>query len=87
MTSKATIRKQIEGAVAGNHTSWHIGVTGDPVARKAQLGTPLNWLQWEAESEPTALDIQDEFVKKGMLLSGSSEKSGKSGKYIYIFTE
>jgi len=84
MTSKATIRKQIESAVAGSCASWHIGVTDEPVARKARLGTPLNWLQWEAESEKVALEIREEYIKRGMQVSGNSDSPGR---YIYIFTE
>lgn len=80
MTSKADIRKQIENTVGGRYQDWQIGTTEDPVVRKAQLGNPLTWLQWQADSETAAADIRTEFVQKGMILSGAA------GRYVYIFT-
>jgi len=84
MTSKSDIRKQIESTVGGRYRDWQIGVTEDPLVRKAQLGNPLTWLQWQADSEESAGEIRDEFVNKGMMLSGRS--GPPSGDYVYTFT-
>jgi hypothetical protein len=83
MTSKTTIRKQIESTVGGRYSDWQIGLTAEPVARKAKLGNPLNWLQWQADSQQSAREIREEFANKGMR---PSSRTDKIGQWVFIFS-
>lgn len=83
MPSETTIKRQIETTVSGKYSDWHIGVTDDPLVRKAQLGNPLSWLQWPAESTKSALNILKYFKSKGM--KPTDVGAEESGKYVYIF--
>lgn len=82
MASESTIRTQIEQIVGGDYFSWTIGVTDDPVSRKAHHGNPLNWFHWQADSREIATDIKNYFVGKG-LKNGNKETN--SGVFIYLF--
>lgn len=81
MASDSTIISQIEKTVGGKYLDWKIGITDDPAHRKAQFGNPLSWLQWKADSEQAAQNVERYFSKKGMI---SARKASKSAKYVYI---
>lgn len=80
MVSASTIIQQIESAVGGRYSDWQIGVTDDTVARRAKLGNPLTWLQWQVKSDQDAQKILNDFLQKGMKKFGSV----KSAKFVYI---
>lgn len=80
MADEATIQKQIESAVEGKYAGWRIGITDNPTKRKADLGNPLHWLQWEADSVEVARRVADHFVNKGM----ASATGPDPGRYVYI---
>lgn len=82
MASESVIKEQIERMVKGRYSTWVIGLTKDPGERKAQVGQPLNWLHWRAESERAAGIVLQHFVQRGM---ESNENSAKLAKYIYVF--
>ncbi len=82
MASKKTIVQQIEHSIQDEHGAWSIGVTPDPAARKAGLGNPLSWLQWQADSEDAASDILNDLVQSGVNRSGPA---GQTGTFVYIF--
>ncbi len=82
MASEKTIIRQIENTVSAKYTDWKIGITDDPAKRKAALGNPLNWLQWQADSNHDAQNVVNYFVKKGMKRSGVANKTAI---YVYIF--
>lgn len=82
MASKNTIVQQIENTIQGEFSSWSVGVTSDPAVRKAQLGNPLSWLQWQADSDKVAKQALDEIVGKGARRSGPVSQSGT---FVYIF--
>ncbi|MFQ5637537.1 MAG: hypothetical protein ACE5IR_06030 [bacterium] len=81
MASEKIIKQQISHTVKGKYEDWLIGVTDDPIARKAQLGNPLDWLLWEADSEDVATKVKKHFVR---LCMKSSRSPAKSGKFVYI---
>ncbi len=76
MAASLTIIDQIEKTVDGDYEEWQIGLTDDSASRKAELGNPLSWLQWQAESFQEAQKVLDHFFKKGMGNAGSIKKSG-----------
>lgn len=81
MAASLTIIDQIEKAVDGDYEDWQIGLTDDSASRKAELGNPLSWLQWQAETFQDAQKVLDHFFKKGMGNAGSIKKIGD---VIYI---
>lgn len=85
MSSAMIIKQQIEKTVSGHYSDWKIGITHDPTGRKAQLGNPLSWLQWKADTEREAWDVAQEFLEKGMKSAGGT--TPKAAEYVYIFTE
>lgn len=80
--SEGTIERQIVQTVSEDYSTWTIGVTDKPALRKAQVGNPLNWLQWKADSEQAALNIERYFLQKGMK---PDKGAPSSGQYVYIF--
>ncbi len=80
MTEAATIKDQIERAVAGRYSDWQIGLTNDPRATRAKLGNPLSMVQWKAKSAAAAGRIVEHFVKLGMRRSVTNSK----GSFVYI---
>jgi len=81
MASEATIKAQIEKIVGDIYSEWEIGVTDDPTNRKAQLGNPLSWIHWKADSEQAARNIKLYFLQKGMKSVG---RAPKSANYVYL---
>lgn len=82
MTLEATIKKQISHTAGNDYSTWTIGVTNKPALRKARVGNPLSWLQWKADSEQAALNVERYFLQRGM----KQDKGVPSeGHYVYIF--
>ena len=84
MASDAIIKAQIERIVSGRYSEWGIGVTDDPTNRKAQLGNPLSWIQWNADSGDAARNIKRYFLQKGFKSVG---RAPKSANYVYILLD
>ncbi len=76
MASVAIIIQQIETTVRRKYADWLIGVTVDSAERKAELGNPLNWVQWQADSPEDALNVLRHFSVLGMQPSGSTTAAG-----------
>ncbi len=81
MASEKTIKKQIEKTVNGKYSDWQIGLTNYPAQRKAQLGYPLSWLQWQANSEQAARNVERYFLQKGMHSAGPGPEEAT---FVYI---
>ena len=64
------------------YSQWTIGVTDDPVKRKVVHGNPKAWIQWNADTEQAARNVEAHFIAKNM-------KGGTGGlggaDYVYIF--
>lgn len=71
-----------EGKIGGNYKAWTVGVTDGPARRNAEHGFPLEWHQWDADSEYEARNIEDYFLEKGC--NGGSGGPGKAD-YVYIY--
>jgi hypothetical protein len=82
MASERTIIKQIEKTVRGKYSDWQIGITDYPAQRKAQLGYPLSWLQWQADADQAARNVERHFLQKGMHRAGAVPKRAK---FVYMF--
>ncbi len=86
MVSKSTIISEIDYRVNNvktpDYSAWTIGVTDQPATRKHQHDDPKHWMQWNADSEQDARDIETHFKNKGM-------KGGTGGRgnadWVYIF--
>lgn len=83
MASDAIIIQQIESTAEGRYQEWLIGVTKDAATRKAELGNPLNWLQWQADSDAQATMVQRHFTDLGMH-KDRVDKSGGATVYILL---
>ncbi len=81
MSDESGIINEIESK-ARIYTSWTIGITNDPDARKQANGNPLTWYQWKAPSEGAAKRIEKYFLDKGMK---SDTKKAEYPTYIYLF--
>ncbi len=81
MATEATIIKQIEKTAAGKYSDWLIGLTDDPAVRKAQLDNPLSFLQWKADTERAAKNVERYFLAKGMHSAGAAPQSAL---HVYI---
>ena len=81
MASENYIIRQVKEITTGKYTKWQIGLTGEPLNRKAQLGNPLTWLHWKADSEQEARNVERFFLDEG--LKGAGATTG-SGVYVYI---
>lgn len=84
MASKATIITQIERTTEGQYADWQIGITDDPMNRRAQLGHPLSWVHWQTNSRKQAEAIRQYFLSKGMSYAG---KIKETGNYVYILLQ
>jgi len=86
MVSKSTIMSEIESRVQSAKTKkysiWTIGVTDDPQTRKQKHDDPKYWMQWNADSEQDARDIESHFIDKGMK---GGTGGGGSADWVYIF--
>ena len=79
---KAAIEKRVNSTEKKDYSIWTIGVTDDPTRRKAEHGSPKYWMQWNADSETAARNVEKYFLGKGM--KGGTGGSGKAD-YVYIF--
>lgn len=82
MASETDIKAAIEGIVGGKYSIWTIGVTDDPNRRRTEHGKPGAWLQWDADTETDARNVEKHFLDKG--LKGGGGGSGRAD-YVYIF--
>ncbi len=82
MASENYIIRQIADITAGKYTEWQIGLTNEPLSYKAQLGNPLTWLHWKADSEQEARNTERFFLDKG--LKGTRGTTTGPGVYVYI---
>lgn len=53
MASESAIKAAIEGIIS-SPSNWTIGVTDDPVRRRAEHGNPAGWRHWNADTETAA---------------------------------
>lgn len=81
MASESAIKAAIEGIIV-SPSNWTIGVTDDPVHRKAEHGNPSGWRHWDADTETAARNVESYFIAKGM--KGGTGGGGRAD-YVYIF--
>ena len=82
MASETTIKAGIERLV-GTYSLWAIGLTDDPERREAEIGNPMGWRQFDADTEQVAKNVESHFVGKGM--EGDTGGRVTRAKYVYIF--
>jgi len=76
------IEERVRKSKVPKYSSWTIGITADPETRKSQHGNPGYWLQWEADRESDAREIEKHFLDKGMK---GDTGGGQRPIYVYIF--
>lgn len=79
---KAAIEQRVKSTESKKYSIWTIGVTDDPGRRKTEHDNPQYWMQWDADSETAARNVETHFLDKGM--KGSGGGPGKAD-YVYIF--
>ena len=82
MASETDIKAAIERVVGGKYSIWTIGVTDDPNRRRTEHGNPGSWIQWNADTEQAARNVESYFLAKGMKGGGGG---GGRADYVYIF--
>jgi hypothetical protein len=78
----AAIEQRVASAKDKRYSIWTIGITADPERRKNEHGNPKYWMQWQADSEGIARDIEKYFLDKGMK---GDTGGGENPTYVYIF--
>ena len=53
------IKQAIERVASKNYKVWTIGITDNPNRRKGEHGNPTTWLQWRADTETIARNVED----------------------------
>ena len=79
------IKQEIEKIIKSSNTkysSWTIGITDDPERRKREHNNPETWMQWRADTETIARNVEKYFLEKGMK---GDTGGGKNPNYVYIF--
>ena len=85
------IIKELGKIIGSKFGFWVVGITNDPVFAKKRNNFPIHWNIWKADSEKTAENIQQYFIKKGCykgIVSNPDKihvKEKGTCEYIYIF--
>jgi len=79
--STSPIIHQIENTVQNKYFEWNIGQTSTPHKRKAELGNPLDWLQWDLPSGEDASRVVMHFIHLGMKTFDDKPNEGET---VYI---
>lgn len=86
MTKKEIINSIESKVGSSSYSSWTIGLTDDPVERKAahkKDGKNVSsWEHWETDFEQVGRDVEQYFIKKGMK-GGTGGDTG--AQYVYVF--
>ncbi len=80
--SEQEIIAAIEQRVGSKISIWTIGITDNPERRKKEHGDPKYWMQWRADSEIIARNVEKHFLEKEMKGGGGG---GDNPNYVYIF--
>ena len=79
---KNAIEQRVQSAETKKYSIWTIGVTDDPDRRKIEHGDPKYWMQWRADTETIARNVEKYFIEKGM---NGATGGGEHPNYVYIF--
>jgi hypothetical protein len=89
MVAKATIISEINTKVGSNHSYYRIGITHDPIERKAYWtgkGDTTYWKHWQADSLSDAQAIETYFIREKKMKGGEGgDMSASKTTYIYVF--
>jgi hypothetical protein len=81
------ILREIENRAAPDYGLWTIGITGNPDATKQEYvnqGKEIkDWLEWSADSEDVAQEVEDHFLDEGM--KGTEGGNVSAPAFVYIF--
>ena len=82
MSGEVFITEAIQRAASNNYPAWTIGITDLPTRRRMEHGNPGSWLQWDADTERIARNVEALFIARGM--KGGTGGAGRAD-YVYIF--
>ena len=82
MASETDIKAAIERVVKEKYSIWTTGVTNDSNRRRREHGNPKSWIQWNADTEQAARNVEKYFLDKSM--KGGGGGLGRAD-YVYIF--
>lgn len=81
--ASATLIKESIRTIVTTYSLWTIGLADDPDRREVELGNPIGWRLFEADTEEAAKNVESHFVGKGM--KGAAGRSASEAKYVFIF--
>ena len=76
------IEKRVMSAKTKKYSLWTIGITDGPDRRRTEHGNPEFWMQWKADTETIARNVEKYFLAKGMK---GGPRGGDHPNYVYIF--
>lgn len=79
---KKAVENRVMSAKTKKHSLWTIGITNDPDRRKIEHGNPKYWMQWKADTETSARNVEKYFLDRGMKGGGGG---GENPRHVYIF--
>ncbi len=83
--SSDELKEKIEEIAKGEYSSWTIGITQRPIARKREHDSPKTWTIWQADSLEIAQDVEQYFLKKGMNGGTGGDTEPDYITHVYIF--
>lgn len=82
----SAIDDRVNKAETKKYSIWTVGITNDTERRKEEHKNEEKnikyWIDWKADSEKDARDIEKYFLDKGM---GGDTGGGETPKFVYIF--
>jgi hypothetical protein len=84
------IKSRVEDVEETDYSSWRIGITHDPIARRQQHeaeGRPTKyWKCWKAESLSDAQDVESHFINSRNMKGGTGgDMDARKTIFVYIF--
>lgn len=76
------IEERVNSAKTKDYSLWTIGITDDPDRRREEHDDPKYWMQWRADTETIARNVEKYFLEKDM---NGAPGGGESPNYVYIF--
>lgn len=78
-----TIARSADNVFAIDWEKWHIGITIYPNQEKRDLGKPIGWKSWKANSPNEAVEIRNYFLNKYPI--NRSKEGRKYDYFVFIF--
>lgn len=81
--ASATIVKESIKLVVTTYSLWTIGLTTDSGRREVEIGSPIGWRLFEADTGQVAESVEAYFVGQGM--NAATGRRAFGAQYVFIF--